>query len=187
MSSNTDLVYEYETAPLCRKTRGDTLTTTFTWTIKDYLRRPELKGEYIWARIEAYGPDKKAKKWRLQLHPRGERGRRGSKKDNKDEECSCSSQNCHQRYEPEDERDDGLVKVSLVSLNKGPIKASYLMTILGESKRKIERLAEMTVTKFECKFCCFGGCDYMERKRLHFSPHLLPDGNLTLSFELTVY
>ena len=56
----------------CRTTKGDTFKTTFTWTIEDYISRPEKKGSYFSPSIvHVRGPDNKTYKWQFDLYPRG--------------------------------------------------------------------------------------------------------------------
>ena len=59
----------------CKTSKGDTFKTTFTWTIEDYINRPEQKGKsgFLWSsKVSVQGPDNKTIKWRFKLYPRGD-------------------------------------------------------------------------------------------------------------------
>ena len=50
---------------------GDKTSTSFTWTIEDFLNRPESQKEFMYSSpFTVFGPNDKETTWRLKLYPR---------------------------------------------------------------------------------------------------------------------
>ena len=63
---------EIESDSWCRSTSGDKVSTTFTWTIEDFLSRPEKSGEAIYSSpFTVSGPNDQVTTWDLQMYPKG--------------------------------------------------------------------------------------------------------------------
>ena len=64
-----------ENSHWCRTTKGDKVKATFTWTIEDYINRPEKRGNEGFLNssvIFVHGPDDKTSELRFSLYPRGD-------------------------------------------------------------------------------------------------------------------
>ena len=64
-----------ENSHWCRTTKGDKVKATFTWTIEDYINRPEKRGNEGFLNssvIFVHGPDDKTSELRFLLYPRGD-------------------------------------------------------------------------------------------------------------------
>ena len=66
---------ECESDQWCRTVEGDVFKTTFTWTIENYINRPEKngKGGFLSSSLVlVHGPNDKVFKWIFTLYPRGD-------------------------------------------------------------------------------------------------------------------
>ena len=81
------------------------IACSFTWTVEDFVNRPERKGDFLSSEIfEIYEPDGRITKWKILFFPKGEgRGQ------------------------------DGDISLFLSSLNNFDVKISYVMSILDET------------------------------------------------------
>ena len=146
----------------CRTTFGDGVKTTFTWTIENFKNRQEKYGEKITSSpFSVTDSDNRVTDLCFNVYPKGRQGL-VNKKDYKEG-----------------------VGVFLINANEFPVTASWDGWILDKKAR------EMNYKHLE--ICEFGGDgrrgfgfhDFI--KHVDLSDSLLPNGNLTLVFEVTVY
>ena len=153
----------------CRTTSGDKASTTFTWTIEDFLNRQEKVDESILsAPFTITGPNDKVTKWQLELYPRGE---------------SVSEE-------------EGTVGIYLenidVNTEKACLskeKACFSLAFLNDRRQKEEAIDFSTEQFMSISEDYIGvGSDYfVSSEELKDNPHILPNGNLTIVCDLTVY
>ena len=161
MGDNTTPVIESDS--WCRTTRGDQASTTFTWTIEDYFNRPEKTGDYIKSStFTVTGPNDKVTTWELRLYPKG------------------------------DMDDADKVGLFLASKNDSFEKVSSSLSILNERlEREISK--NMTAVRYKELFdntleaVADVGFSMISIEQLRDSPQLLPNGNLTVVCDLTVF
>jgi len=144
----------------CRTTSGDKASTTFTWTIEDFFNRPEKKGELIQSSsFTVSGPNDKKTEWMLNLYPRGGDGF--------------------------DEEDVTLFLRCKTSENE---KAYFSLSIINERNQKeFTRNVTTEVYKRIMEDYHGVGGKLISIEELKDNPQLLPNGNLTVVCDLTVY
>ena len=145
----------------CRTT-GDKASTTFTWTIEDFLNRQETNGEFILSSTFCVsGPNDKKTNWALKLFPRGE-----------------------------GEDDEDTVGLFLSNIDDTKEKICFSLSFFNERHQK-EMTREVTtedVNKlYQEGYTTYGHDNMISLEDLEDSPDLLPDGNLTVVCDLTVY
>ena len=157
MSNNAPPAIESDS--WCRTTSGEKASTTFTWTIEDFLNRPGTKDEAIRSStFTVSGPNDKKTKWRLQLYPR-------------------------------EDREDEEVVLYLISINETFEKAYFSMSILNERNQR-EFTYSLTTEEYRNLYDNVGvdvGVLLISTEELKGNPQLLPNGNLTVVCDLTVY
>ena len=145
----------------CRTTIGDKASTSFTWTIEDFLNRPEEFGEFIVSSSFTVSGPNDLTTWELNLYPKGDILSPGN-----------------------------YVAFDLSNKERNTEKAHFSLSILNERGQK-EKTANfltddyMRATergKLDFSWSCF--CSIQELKN---NPNLLPNGKLTLVCDLTVY
>ena len=155
----------------CRTTAGDKASTTFTWTIEDFLSRHEELGESILSSpFTVSGPNAKVSNWVLELFPRGDSGGDPS---------------------------DPWVSLYLKNTDGSAEKASFSWSTLNERGQKEDtdhydtteysRVHNLCTTPEEWIHRGIGDDSFIDRQFLEENPDLLPGGNLTIVIELTVY
>ena len=144
----------------CRTTSGDKASTTFTWTIEDFFNRPEKKDEFIRSSpFTVSGPNDKLTKWELHLYPKGD-GDGGDYLD-----------------------------LFLGSKNDSYEKVSLSFSILNDRHQK-EMTMDMTPARYKELFDDGNediGISMISIEELRDNPQLLPDGDLTVVCDLTVF
>lgn len=150
----------------CRTTFGDDVKTTYTWTIENFRNRPEKFGEKITSSpFSVMDSDKRVTKLCFDVYPKGRQEGIIDKKDYKEG-----------------------VGVFLKNTDEFPVTASWDGWILDKKGKKMNR---MHAKPYEL----IGGGRSTTSTGIHnFIKHsdlrsnsLLPNGNLTLAFEVTVY
>ena len=139
----------------CSTTSGDKASTTFTWTIEDFLNRAEKTGEFIRSSPFAVsGPNDKVTNWDLKLYPKGDGGVGG----------------------------DG-VDLFLRSKNNSYEKVCFSLSILNENRQK-EKTETINPDEFQTLFESGEpgtvGAFMISLEELRDSPQLLPNGKLTV-------
>ena len=160
-----DNVPQVEGDSWCRTTSGDKASTTFTWTIEDFLNRPERINECIRSStFTVTGPNEKVTTWELQLFPNGET-----------------------------EYDSNLVGLYLNNKKISQEKVSFTFSILDASHQKIF-CREMSTKDYHELYDVddedkhlVGFYNIITHEDFEDRPHLLPNGNLTVVCDLTVY
>ena len=155
-------VMEIESDHWCRTTSGDKASTTFTWTIEDFSNRPEKKEESI--RSSSFtisGPNDKKTTWELRLFPRGD-------KQSTEEETCLFLENKKRTIE----------------------KITFELSILNERHQR--EVTESFTTEevnllYQDGYIGIGLSGLGSLEYLRNSPHLLPNGNLTVVCNLTVF
>ena len=146
----------------CRTTFGDGVKTTFTWTIENFRNRPEKFGEKITSSpFSLTDSDNRVTELCFDVYPKGRQGII-TKKDYKD----C-------------------VGVFLKNMNEFPVTASWDGWILDKKAREVNKMNTEIHEFGEEGRRGFGFHNFIEHVDL--SDRLLPNGNLTLVFEVTVY
>ena len=93
----------------CITTNGETMETTFSWTIKDFKDRQEKVDESLTSSVfSAKHPDGKETNWQLELYPNGE-------------------------------SDPGYLAIYLVNKNKMTMRAGFRVSILTSDLKKKEK------------------------------------------------
>ena len=143
-------------------TSGDQGSTTFTWTIEDFKNRPEEKNETIRSpSFSVTGPHDKKTNWVLRMFPKG---------------CDYVDENSRPIVLYLANQDDfGVTE-----------KISFSLSILNErfQKEKTKKVVGCSTDDYES---CIVGDLEISPEELEDSPHLLPNGNLTVVCDLTVY
>ena len=147
----------------CRTTSGDKAITTFTWTIEDFFDRPEKNGEFmISSPFTVSGPSDKKTTWKLKLYPRGD---------------------------DDDDSDFDLVSLYLENTEEDAReKILFQLSVLNDKHQKdntvnftTERVNELYKDGYDGI-----GVNIICRDDLKL-PYLLPNGNLTVFCDLTVF
>ena len=162
-----NLAPEIESDSWCRTTAGDPVRSTFTWTIEDFLSRPEKRGESLLSsHFTVSGPGDKVTSWELKTYPKGE--------DNGDERTPAG-----RPYVP----------LYIRNTKKTPEMAKFSMSILnGNGRRqKKEDFSTDEYIEISRRGKCSVGCNFVTFEELKANPDLLPGGNLTFVCDLTVY
>ena len=147
----------------CRTTAGDTASTTFTWTIEDFLSRPDKVGEsLVSSHFTVSGPGNKVTTWELKTYPKGE----------------------------EDDEIPDNVSLYLRNTERTTKKAKFSFSILNGRCQK-ELSSEFSTEEYikisKGGTCSVGFSEFVSIKELKDNPDLLPGGNLTFVCDLTVY
>ena len=149
----------------CRTTFGDGVKTTFTWTIENFQNRQEKYGEKITSSpFFVTDSDNRVTKWCYEVYPKGLRGLGDDRKDYKEG-----------------------IGVFLVNKNKFPVTASwdgcihYEKNAMETDKMHMRRVSPSETNGGQVH----GFPDIIKHSELTDS--LLPNGDLTLVFEVTVY
>ena len=157
----------------CRTTSGDTASTTFTWTIEDFLSRPEKVGEsLVSSQFTVAGPGDKVTTWELRTYPKGV----GALWEDEDDET------------PDNVEVD--VPLYIRNTEETPEKAKFCFSILNGRCQK-EKSWDLSTDEY-IKISD-GGKDsvgvggIVSIEELKDNPDLLPGGNLTFVCDLTVY
>ena len=145
----------------CITTNGETMETTFTWTIKDFENRQEKVDESLTSTVfSAKQPDGKETNWQLELYPNGE-----------------------------SESDPGYLAIYLLSKNDSSMKAGFQLSILNSELKPREKW-NCGVELFSPEGALddnWGKENWTLRKHLLGNKQLLPGGHLTIFCELTIY
>ena len=146
----------------CRTTFGASVKTNFTWTIENFRNRPEKYQEYITSSsFYVTDSDNRVTKWCIYVFPKGRKVLGEDKIDLRDFVC-----------------------LYLASENDFSVTASLGCCVLDRNARKMYKMHsnphEMTHVGY-----IFGVHKFLRQSDL--TGRLLPDGNLTLAFEVTVY
>ena len=163
---------EIESDSWCRTSSGDKASITFSWTIEDFLNRPEKLGESLLSSpFTVAGPGDKVTTWELKTYPKGER--------EYDSEAS----------EDEETTDNKYVPLYLRNTEKTPEKAKFKMSILNGRRQKKKSVDFSTKEYIEISEGgkCSVGYGIVSIKELKDHPDLLPGGNLTFVCGLTVH
>ena len=151
----------------CRTTSGDKASTTFTWTIDDFFNRSEKSGEFVQSStFTLSGPNDKVTKWELRLYPKG------------DDDYSR-----YARYIR------GGLGLFLNSKNDSYEKVSLSLSILNERHQK-KKTENMTTARYKELFHEQRrnvGLLLIGIEELRKNSQLLPNGNLTVVCDLTVF
>jgi len=149
----------------CRTTNGDKASTTFNWTIEDFFNRSEAKNESIRSStFSITGPKDKVTSWELELFPKGD----------------------------ENSNYEGWVTLFIINKNISSEKVMGSISILNEGSQK-ERTRYFTTEQFKASYDVVKkknisvGWDLISIAELKYIPHLLPNGNLTIACDLTVF
>ena len=143
----------------CRTTSGEKASTTFTWTIDDFWNRPEKAGESTTSStFTVTGPNDKVTNWGLRLYPKGV-----------------------------SDDDNGDIDIYLYnkSIEGNAEKAHVSFSILNE--RGLKEQTDDIPTKEYTTSTEVIGSYFISIEELKDNPHLLPNGNLTVVCDLTVY
>ena len=147
----------------CRTTSGDKASTTFTWTIEDFLSRPEKNGEAILSSpFTVSGPNDQVTTWRLTMYPWGE-------------------------SETSDVVD--AVPLYIENTEKTSERANFRFSILdvrGQKELSLDFPTDLYVSLSKSGKNRVGG-DFIFIADLENNPDLLPSGNLTVVCDLTVH
>lgn len=155
---------EIERDSWCRTTAGDTASTTYTWTIEDFLNRPEKVGEsLVSSHFTVSGPGDKVTTWELKTYPKGE-----------DDEYK-------------ERRRSSYVPLYIRNTKKTPEVAKFSLSILNGRRQKKEDFSTDEYIEISKRGKCSVGCGFVTFEELKDNPDLLPGGNLTFVCDLTVY
>ena len=147
----------------CLTIAGGTASTTFTWTIEDFLNRPEsVEESLVSSHFTVSGPGDKVTTWELQLEWEG----------------------------VDDDESPDSVLLYLSNTEKTTEKAKFSFSILnGRNQRKNskEMSTELYTMISEGGTCSVGFGEFVSIKELKDNPDLLPGGSLTCVCDLTVY
>ena len=146
----------------CRTTFGDSVKSNFTWTIENFRNRPEKYQESITSSsFSVTDSDNRVTKWCIYVFPKGRQEVRG-----------------------EDKIDyKGCVSVYLLNGNDFPVTASLGCCVLDKNARKMNKMHSKPYALSVTGYIYFP----MFLRRSSLTGRLLPDGNLTLALEVTVY
>ena len=154
---------EVESDSWCRTTSGDKVSTTFTWTIEDFLSRPEKSGQSMQSSpFTVSGPNEQVTTWRLHMFPKG------------DEETYGTDH----------------VALFISNFERTREKASLSLSILNETRQKTNshHFSTEEYLRFTDSGKHSGGfVNFISKEKLQDNPDLLPFGNLTIVCDLTVY
>jgi len=130
------------------------------------MNRPEAEDESILSStFSVSGPHDKKTDWMLRLYPRARENR--------------------------DDDSDGIVSLFLVNKEKDSVeKISFCLSLLNGrlQKEKTLKVCSKDINELYQEGYSEVGVEYLiSREALEASPHLLPDGNLTVVCDLTVY
>ena len=152
---------EVEVDSWCRTTCGDKAHTTFTWTIEDFLNRPEQFGEsLVSSTFIVPGPNDKVTTWELLTYPKGKLDRR-----------------------------EDVVPLYIRNTKKTSEKAKFTFSILNKRRQKRNSVGCSTEEYIEISDDGkdAAGFGFVSIEKLKNNPDLLPGGSLTLVCDLTVY
>jgi len=145
----------------CKTTSGSSAKTRFTWSIENFKNRKEKFGEGIYSSdIFVTDSDNQVTKWCFVVYPRGRRGPDNVEHNLKD-----------------------FVIVCLCSLNDIPVTASLERWILEANQKRMKK----SYSAFNLFDKANGNGLMGLIKRSDLTDSLLPNGNLTLVFEITVH
>ena len=145
----------------CRTVFGNTVKTTFMWTIENFMERPEKKGDCIESsQFTVTGPDSEITTWYLDLYPKGE------------------------IPDPDEEPDDGdYIYVYLHSISDFDVRAKGSFSIVDSSKKQ-QATFHLNLETFSRGEDNWGGRVVKVDK---LKNNLLPEGNLTILCNLEIF
>ena len=140
----------------CRTTFCDSVKTSFTWTIDNFKSREEKFGEKISSSsFSVMGSDKKVSEWVIEVYPMGS----------------------------EEDHKNG-VRITLVSKNDFPVKASWIGYILDRNNEQKHK-RDSGIFEFKGRGKDWGFSHFPLHSEL--TDFLLPNGKLTIVLEISVY